>query len=188
MHSARFEIVCKRFCLPPLNSLLIPYRRPTHPCSPCSVAFLPLTIPQLTPLQSLSYFIQTPDLLLLQSLSYSLITPIQSHFYPLTIPQLTPLQSHFYSLTNVRLTPFQSISYSLSIVRPTPSTSSLQAQYLTLTNDPLTPYNRLTCPPSNALLIPYKPWPYSRSIDCLSRNNVRLIPLQFHTKVQIYPH
>ena len=134
MHSARFEIVCKRFCLPPLNSLLIPYRRPTHPCSPCSVAFLPLTIPQLTPLQSLSYSIQTPDLLLLQSLSYSLLTPIQSHFYPLTIPQLTPLQSHFYPLTNVRLTPLQSISYS-----PTPSMSSLQAQYLTLTNVRLTP-------------------------------------------------
>ena len=191
MHSARFEIVCKRFCLPPLNSLLIPYRRPTHPCSPCSVAFLPLTIPQLTPLQSLSYSIQTPDLLLLQSLSYSLITPIQSHFYPLTIPQLTPLQSHFYSLTNVRLTPFQSISYSLSIVRPTPSTSSLQAQYLTLTNVRLTPlqtcylprttvrltpYNHLTYSPSNTLLILYKPLSNPTSIECLFRKNVRVIP------------
>ena len=154
MHSARFEIVCKRFCLPPLNSLLIPYRRPTHPCSPCSVAFLPLTIPQLTPLQSLSYSVQTSDLLPFNRFLTPLITAIQSHFYPLTIPQLTPLQS---------------LSYSLTIVR-------------------LTLYNRLTYPPSNALLIPYKPWPYSRSIDCLSRNNVRLIPLQFHTKVQIYPH
>ena len=154
MHSARFEIVCKRFCLPPLNSLLIPYRRPTHPCSPCSVAFLPLTIPQLTPLQSLSYSVQTSDLLPFNRFLTPLMTPIQSHFYPLTIPQLTPLQSLFYSLTIVRLTL----------------------------------YNRLTYPPSNALLIPYKPWPYSRSIDCLSRNNVRLIPLQFHTKVQIYPH
>ena len=154
MHSARFEIVCKRFCLPPLNSLLIPYRRPTHPCYPCSVAFLPLTIPQLTPLQSLSYSVQTSDLLPFNRFLTPLITPIQSHFYPLTIPQLTPLQS---------------LSYSLTIVR-------------------LTLYNRLTYPPSNALPIPYKPWPYSRSIDCLSRNNVRLIPLQFHTKVQIYPH
>ena len=212
MHSARFEIVCKRFCLPPLNSLLIPYRRPTHPCSPCSVAFLPLTIPQLTPLQSLSYSIQTPDLLLLQSLSYSLLTPIQSHFYPLTIPQLTPLQSHFYSLTNVGLTPFQSISYSLSIVRPTPSTSSLQAQYLTLTNVRLTPlqtcylprttvrltpYNHLTYSPSNTLLILYKPLSNPTSIECLFRKNVRVIPssnvvnaspFQCHTKVQIYPH
>ena len=169
MHSARFEIVCKRFCLPPLNSLLIPYRRPTHPCSPCSVAFLPLTIPQLTPLQSLSYSVQTSDLLPFNRFLTPLMTPIQSHFYPLAIPQLTPLQLHFYPLTNVRLTPLQSLSYSLTIVR-------------------LTPYNRLTYPPSNALLIPYKPWPYSRSIDCLSRNNVRLIPLQFHTKVQIYPH
>ena len=169
MHSARFEIVCKRFCLPPLNSLLIPYRRPTHPCSPCSVAFLPLTIPQLTPLQSLSYSVQTSDLLPFNRFLTPLMTPIQSHFYPLAIPQLTPLQLHFYPLTNVRLTPLQSLSYSLTIVR-------------------LTLYNRLTYPPSNALLIPYKPWPYSRSIDCLSRNNVRLIPLQFHTKVQIYPH
>ena len=120
----------------------------------CSVAFLPLTIPQLTPLQSLSYSVQTSDLLPFNRFLTPLITAIQSHFYPLTIPQLTPLQS---------------LSYSLTIVR-------------------LTLYNRLTYPPSNALLIPYKPWPYSRSIDCLSRNNVRLIPLQFHTKVQIYPH
>ena len=183
MHSARFEIVCNRFCWPPFNSLLILYKRPTHPCS---IAFLPLTIPQLTPLQSLSYFIQTPDLLLLQSLSYSLLTPIQSHFYPLTIPQLTPLQSHFYPLTNVRLTPLQSISYS-----PTPSMSSLQAQYLTLTNVRLTPlqtcylprttvrltpYNHLTYSPSNTLLILYKPLSNPTSIECLFRKNVRVIP------------
>ena len=110
MHSARFEIVCKRFCLPPLNSLLIPYRRPTHPCSPCSVAFLPLTIPQLTPLQSLSYSVQTSDLLPFNRFLTPLMTPIQSHFYPLAIPKLTPLQLHFYPLTNVRLTPLQSAS------------------------------------------------------------------------------
>ena len=150
------------------NRFLTPYNPSTY--SP-SIAFLFHTNARLTPL------------LLLQSLSYSLITPIQSHFYPLTIPQLTPLQLHFYPLTNVRLTPLQSLSYSLTIVLdpykcPTyPSSNVL-----------LTPYNRPTYPPSNALLIPYKPWPYSRSIDCLSRNNVRLIPLQFHTKVQIYPH
>ena len=132
MHSARFEIVCKRFCLPPLNSLLIPYRRPTHPCSPCSVAFLPLTIPQLTPLQSLSYSVQTSDLLPFNRFLTPLMTPIQSHFYPLAIPQLTPLQLHFYPLTNVRLTPLQSLSYSLTIV--------------------LDPYKCPTYPSSNVLL------------------------------------
>ena len=173
MHSARFEIVCKRFCLPPLNSLLIPYRRPTHPCSPCSVAFLPLTIPQLTPLQSLSYSVQTSDLLPFNRFLTPLITAIQSHFYPLTIPQLTPLQLHFYPLTNVRLTPLQSLSYSLTIVLdpykcPTyPSSNVL-----------LTPYNRPTYPPSNALLIPYKPLSKPTSIECLFCKNVQVIPLQ----------
>ena len=147
MHSARFEIVCNRFCWPPFNSLLILYKRPTHPCS---IAFLPLTIPQLTPLQSLSYSVQTSDLLPFNRFLTPSITPIQSHFYPLTIPQLTPLQLHFYPLTNVRLTPLQSLSYSLTIVLdpykcPTyPSSNVL-----------LTPYNRPTYPPSNALLIPY---------------------------------
>ena len=158
MHSARFEIVCKRFCLPPLNSLLIPYRRPTHLCSPCSVAFLPLTIPQLTPLQSLSYSVQTSDLLPFNRFLTPLITAIQSHFYPLTIPQLTPLQLHFYPLTNVRLTPLQSLSYSLTIV--------------------LDPYKCPTYPPSNALLIPYKPLSKPTSIECLFCKNVQVIPLQ----------
>ena len=173
MHSARSEIVRKRFCLPPLNSLLIPYRRPTHPCSPCSVAFLPLTIPQLTPLQSLSYSVQTSDLLPFNRFLTPLMTPIQSHFYPLAIPQLTPLQLHFYPLTNVRLTPLQSLSYSLTIVLdpykcPTyPSSNVL-----------LTPYNRPTYPPSNALLIPYKPLSKPTSIECLFCKNVQVIPLQ----------
>ena len=117
-----------------------------------------------TSVQLVTYPIQMSDLLPFNHF----LTPY-SHFYPLTISQLTPVQSHFYPLTIPQLTPLQSLSYSLTIVR-------------------LTLYNRLTYPPSNALLIPYKPWPYSRSIDCLSRNNVRLIPLQFHTKVQIYPH
>ena len=110
MHSARFEIVCKRFCLPPLNSLLIPYRRPTHPCSPCSVAFLPLTIPQLTPLQSLSYSVQTSDLL-----------PFN--------PFLTHLQSYL-TLTNVRLTPLQMCYLPRTTVRLT----HLQTPYLFHTN------------------------------------------------------
>ena len=123
-----------------------------------STRYLSHTNVRLTPLQSLSYPLTIPQL-----------TPLRSHFYPLTSVRLTPLQSHFYPLTIPQLNPLQSLSYSLTIVR-------------------LTLYNRLTYPPSNALLIPYKPWPYSRSIDCLSRNNVRLIPLQFHTKVQIYPH
>ena len=168
MHSARFEIVCNRFCWPPFNSLLILYKRPTHPCS---IAFLPLTIPQLTPLQSLSYSIQTPDLLLLQSLSYSLLTPIQSHFYPLTIPQLTPLQS---------------ISYS-----PTPSMSSLQAQYLTLTNVRLTPlqtcylprttvrltpYNRPTYPIQSSDLLTFKHLTYSIQTSVKPNFNWMLIP------------
>ena len=145
------------------------------------------------------------------------LTPLQSLSYPLIIPQLTPLQfpfnrifihlqspnllpfNHFLThLHSSDLLPFNRIfihSQMSNLLPFNPFLTHLQssdlsskAQYLTLTNDPLTPYNRLTCPPSNALLIPYKPWPYSHSIDCLSRNNVRLIPLQFHTKVQIYPH
>ena len=158
MHSARFEIVCKRFCLPPLNSLLIPYRRPTHPCSPCSVAFLPLTIPQLTPLQSLSYSVQTSDLLPFNRFLTPLMTPIQSHFYPLTNVRLTPLQSLSYSLTIV-LDPYKCPTY--------PSSNVL-----------LTPYNRPTYPPSNALLIPYKPLSKPTSIECLFCKNVQVIPLQ----------
>ena len=175
------------------SRFLTPYNPSTY--SP-SIAFLFRTNVRLTPLQPLSYpfndshsiaFLSTchpptysPSITLLSTHkrpTYSPSIPFlplyhpptYSHFYPLTISQLTPVQSHFYPLTIPQLTPLQSLSYSLTIVR-------------------LTPYNRLTYPPSNALLIPYKPWPYSRSIDCLSRNNVRLIPLQFHTKVQIYPH
>ena len=145
MHSARFEIVCKRFCLPPLNSLLIPYRRPTHPCSPCSVAFLPLTIPQLTPLQSLSYSVQTSDLLPFNRFLTPLMTPIQSHFYPLAIPPL--LSTHkrptyspsipflltynrYLTLTNVRLTPLQTCYLPRTTVRLT----HLQTPYLFHTN------------------------------------------------------
>ena len=126
MHSARFEIVCKRFCLPPLNSLLIPYRRPTHPCSPCSVAFLPLTIPQLTPLQSLSYSVQTSDLLPFNRFLTPSITPIQSHFYPLAIP---PLLS-----THKRPTYSPSIPFLLTYNRPTYSIQSSD----------LPPFKRLT--------------------------------------------
>ena len=111
-----------------------------------------------TSVQLVTYPIQMSDLL-----------PFNHFLTPLQSPNLLPFDRIFYPLTIPQLTPLQSLSYSLTIVR-------------------LTLYNRLTYPPSNALLIPYKPWPYSRSIDCLSRNNVRLIPLQFHTKVQIYPH
>ena len=121
MHSARFEIVCKRFCLPPLNSLLIPYRRPTHPCSPCSVAFLPLTIPQLTPLQSLSYSVQTSDLLPfnpLQSLSYSLtivLDPYKCPTYHSSNVLLTPYNRPTYPPSNALLIPYKPLSKPTSI-------------------------------------------------------------------------
>ena len=170
IHGARFEIACNRFCLPPFNSLLIPYKCPTY--SP-SITFLPpYNPPTYSP--SIAFFIhlQSPNLL-----------PFNHFLTHLHSSDLLPFNSIFIHSQMSNLLPFNPFLTHLQS-----SDLSSKAQYLTLTNDPLTPYNRLTCPPSNALLIPYKPWPYSRSIDCLSRNNVRLIPLQFHTKVQIYPH
>ena len=125
-----------------------------------------------TSVQLVTYPIQMSDLL-----------PFNHFLTPLQSPNLLPFNRIFIHSQMSNLLPFNPFLTHLQS-----SDLSSKAQYLTLTNDPLTPYNRLTCPPSNALLIPYKPWPYSRSIDCLSRNNVRLIPLQFHTKVQIYPH
>ena len=136
------------------------YLHSIHYLSRTDVRLIPVL-----PVQSLSYPLQSLNLLPFNRF----LIPYKLPFNRFLTPSITPIQSHFYPLTIPQLTPLQSLSYSLTIVR-------------------LTPYNRLTYPPSNALLIPYKPWPYSRSIDCLSRNNVRLIPLQFHTKVQIYPH
>ena len=181
MHSARFEIVCKRFCLPPLNSLLIPYRRPTHPCSPCSVAFLPLTIPQLTPLQSLSYSVQTSDLLPFNRFLTPLITAIQSHFYPLTIH---PTYSPSVALLSAHKCPTYSpsidflLTYSLYVLSSSTILDPYKCPTYPSSNVLLTPYNRPTYPPSNALLIPYKPLSKPTSIECLFCKNVQVIPLQ----------
>ena len=155
-----------------------------------------------TSVQLVTYPIQMSDLLpfnhFLTPLQSPNLLPFDRIFIRLQSPNLLPFNHFLTHLHSSDLLPFNRIfihSQMSNLLPFNPFLTHLQssdlsskAQYLTLTNDPLTPYNRLTCPPSNALLIPYKPWPYSHSIDCLSRNNVRLIPLQFHTKVQIYPH
>ena len=176
MHSARFEIVCNRFCWPPFNSLLILYKRPTHPCS---IAFLPLTIPQLTPLQSLSYSIQTPDLLLLQSLSYSLLTPIQSHFYPLTIH---PTYSPSVALLSAHKCPTYSpsidflLTYSLYVLSSSTILDPYKCPTYPSSNVLLTPYNRPTYLIQSSDLLTFKHLTYSIQTSVKPDFNWMLIP------------
>ena len=170
-----------------------------------SIHYLSRINVRLTPLQSLTYSVQTSVLspllrfitcpphtcylplttLQLTSLQISVLSSLQFVTYliqmsdsPSIVLLLIPYKPRSYPSSNTLLTPYKPRSYP---VQPSDlplfkhATYPVQLSDLTLG---LIPFKHPTYPSSNTLLIPYKCPTYPSSIHSLSRKKVRLTPLQ----------
>ena len=155
-----------------------------------SIHYLSRINVRLTPLQSLTYSVQTS---VLSPLLRFITCPPHTCYLPLTTLQLTSLQISVLSSLQF-VTYLIQMSDSPSIVlllipykpRSYPSSNTLLTPYkprsypVQPSDLPLglIPFKHPTYPSSNTLLIPYKCPTYPSSIHSLSRKKVRLTPLQ----------